>query len=115
MTVEPFHDNILRIHKAAFNASLGNKITLVSNAISNKRGEIKLLKPEVNNIGGISLVENKNKVFTKDDVKSSDPNAKYFVETILFDDIVEKLPLKNDGSKFKSALMKIDIEVSRAG
>ena len=110
LTVEPFHDNIMRIHKAAFNQSLGNKITLITNAISNKRGEIKLLKNELRNIGGQSLIEHKNRVFTKNDIKPNDPNAKYFVETILFDDIVHNMPLKDDGNHHTTAVMKIDIE-----
>ena len=110
LTVEPFYDNIMRIHKAAFNESFGNKITLITNAISNKKGEIKLLKKQMHNIGGQSLIENKNKVFTKDDIKPNDIDSKYFVETILFDDIVYNLPLKKDGTHHTSAVMKIDIE-----
>ena len=110
LTVEPFYDNIIRIHKAAKSENLGNQITLVTNAISNVRGEIKLLKQESNNIGGQSLVQNKNKAFTKNDIKPNDPNAKYFVETILFDDIVDFLPLNDDGKHFKKAVLKIDIE-----
>jgi FkbM family methyltransferase len=111
LTVEPFYDNIIRIHKAAFNQSLGNKITLIKNAISNRRGEIKLLKQEATNIGGQSLIENKNRTFTKDDMlNQNDINSKYFVETIFFDDIVYSLPLNKDGRQYTIAIMKIDIE-----
>jgi FkbM family methyltransferase len=111
LTVEPFYDNVMRIHKVAFNESLGDKITLIKNAISNRRGEIKLLKREATNIGGQSLIENKNKNFTKDVMlNQNDINSKYFVETILFDDIVYNLPLKKDGREYTTALMKIDIE-----
>jgi FkbM family methyltransferase len=111
LTVEPFYDNIMRIHKAAFNESLGDKITLIKNAISNRRGEIKLLKKRLTNIGGQSLIENKNRNFTKDDMlNQNDINSKYFVETILFDDIVYNLPLNKDGREYTTAIMKIDIE-----
>ena len=39
-----------------------------------------------------------------------DPTNKYLVETILLDDIVPYLPKQIDGSDFKNAIMKIDIE-----
>ena len=52
MTVEPFHDNILRIHKASTLEKTQNKITLIKNALSNKRNEIKKLSSVSNNIGG---------------------------------------------------------------
>ena len=52
MTVEPFHDNILRIHKASTLEKTPNKITLIKNALSDKRNEIKRLSSNNNNIGG---------------------------------------------------------------
>ncbi len=36
LAVEPFYDNILRLHKAATIERIVNKITLVQNAITNK-------------------------------------------------------------------------------
>ena len=106
VTVEPFHDNILRIHKAAYLEKTYKNIILIKNAISNKRNEIKLLKAESSNIGGQSLLDHKDKIYKKDE------NNKYLVETILFDDIVPYLPYKNDTIKerFKKAILKIDIE-----
>ncbi len=110
LAVEPYYDSIIRIHKAAFSEKLGNKITLITNAISNKRGEIKLLNKMQRNIGGQGLIKNKNENFKKADVNQNDVNSKYFVETILLDDIVHSIPLKNDGSRYTKAVMKIDIE-----
>ena len=110
LTVECFYDNVLRIHKAANADNTTNQITLITNAISNKRKEIKMLQPQGDNIGGQSLIENKNKIIKKDQIMSTDPKAKYFVETVLFDDIVPFLPLKSDGTKYKKAILKIDIE-----
>jgi FkbM family methyltransferase len=106
VTVEPFHDNILRIHKAAYLEKTYKNILLIKNAISNKRNEIKLLGSSHNNIGGQSLLDHKDKIYKKDE------NNKYLVETILFDDIVPYLPYKNDTTKerFKKAILKIDIE-----
>jgi len=106
VTVEPFYDNILRIHKAAFLEKTFKNIILIKNAISNKRNETKLLTSNQINIGGQSLLDNKDKIY------KMDKNNKYLVETILFDDIVPYLPYKNDSTKerFKKAILKIDIE-----
>ncbi len=52
MTVEPFHDNIIRIHKASTIEKTQKKITLIKNALSNKRNEIKRLSSNDVNIGG---------------------------------------------------------------
>ena len=99
VSIEPFYDNIIRIHKAARLENTFKNIILITNAISNKRNEIKLLQKSVDNIGGQSLLPNEDKTFNKDE------NNKYLVETILFDDIVPHLP-----SGFRHALIKIDIE-----
>lgn len=106
VTVEPFYENILRIHKASYLDKTYNNILLIKNAISNIRNEIKKLEPNSNNIGGQSLLENKDKIFEKDEKNP------YLVETILFDDIVPYLPYKNaiTKEKYKQAILKIDIE-----
>jgi hypothetical protein len=104
----------MRIHKAAYNASLGDRITLIANAIYNKRGEIKKNGnlPVEKNLGAISLIKENNLSFNKIDIKPNDPDAKYYVETILFDDITHEIPLKDDGTKFQKAFMKLGIEVN---
>ena len=105
VTVEPFYDNILRIHKASTKADVQDKITLVQNALSNKRNEIKRLSYSSDNIGRQSLLGNNINV-----VFSEDSNDKYLVETVYFDDLVEVLPRNDRGEEFKKAIMKIDIE-----
>ena len=104
LTVEPFHDNVIRIHKAATLENTQNKITLLKNALSNKRNEIKMLQPDTTNNGGQSLIPNKDKVYTRDE------NNKYLVETILFDDIIPYLPKNAENKEYKKAILKIDIE-----
>ncbi len=104
VTVEPFYDNIIRIHKAATKAKVQDKITLVTNALSDKRNEIKRLNPVRNNIGGQSLLNEKNKKFSKN------PSDKYLVETIHLDDLVEVIPRRPDGSDYTDAILKMDIE-----
>lgn len=106
LTVEPFYDNILRIHKAAKTEGIENKITLVQNALSNKRNEIKRLQPNSNNIGGQTLLNFKNVIYQRKDMETD----KYLVETVLLNDIVKFLPLNDAGLKYDSAILKLDIE-----
>ena len=103
VAIEPFQDNILRIHKAANLEKIQNKITLVKNALSNKRNEVKKLNEDKNNIGGQGLVPNMEAKF------EMDRSNKYLVETILFDDIVPIIPRIENGKR-RQAVLKIDIE-----
>ncbi len=109
LSVEPFHDNILRIHKAATYEHLQDKITLIKNGVSNKRNELKLLQKVSSNIGGQGLLEKHKKTMDKYDPFKYD--KKYLVETILMDDLVNFIPkLNNSNSTYKKAILKIDIE-----
>ena len=106
ISIEPFYDNIIRIHKSAVLENTKDKITLINNALSNKRNEIKLLQQDVKNVGGQGLLENKNKLFSREDLKSN----KYLVETILLDDILEYIPKNSKNENYKKAIIKIDIQ-----
>ena len=101
VTVEPFEDNVVRIHKAAYLENITDNITLIKNAIAAKRNEIKQLENNPINIGGQGLLSFKDKKFN-----AFDKSNKYLVETILFDDIVSFLPK----TESKKAILKIDIE-----
>jgi FkbM family methyltransferase len=106
IAIEPFFDNLLRIHKAAFIERTLSRITLVYNAISNRRNELKSLKKSVDNIGGQFLenlsVQGSNEEFTD----------KYLTNTILFDDIVRVIQEneRRTGKVYTKAVLKIDIE-----
>jgi FkbM family methyltransferase len=104
VSVEPFEDNILRIHKASQLENLQGKIKIVKNAISNKRNQLKMLsspKDQPNNIGAqrIKIDENDLSLIVSKD------EQKYLVETILFDDLTNIMP-----SNYKCAVIKMDIE-----
>jgi FkbM family methyltransferase len=109
LAIEPFQDNILRIHKAVSLENLQDRIVLIKNAISNKRNEIKLLEKVDQNIGGQSLIHNRlNNYHSSDMIKN-----KYLVETILFDDIIDYIPMrivKHNKTRYEKAILKIDIE-----
>ena len=104
MSIEPFIDNIYRIHKAATLERTQRNIVLIQNALFNKRNETKLMNKNDQNLAAQGLAMNKERHYDKD------ANNKYLVETILLDDIIAYLPKQNDGSEFKTAIMKIDIE-----
>ncbi|CAF0929306.1 unnamed protein product [Brachionus calyciflorus] len=106
LAVEPYYENAFRLHKAINLEKLSHKVTLIQNALSDKRFEIKKLSRNDFNIAGQTLLENKNEVFTREDLKKD----KYMVETILFDDITDHIPKKENGDEYKKAVMKIDIE-----
>ena len=76
----------------------------MQNALSSRRNEVKLLAKHDKHIASQTLLQYKDKVYQRD------PNNKYLVETILFDDIIPYLPKRDDGSEFTRALIKIDIE-----
>lgn len=111
VTIEPFYDNIIRFHKAALQENVTHRITLIRNALFNKRNEIKLLSENQINVGGQSLVENMNRVFERSEMAQN----KYLVETILLDDIIDYLP-RSIGAPSQRRLLvektiiKIDIE-----
>jgi FkbM family methyltransferase len=106
IAVEPFYNSLIRIHKAARLERLESRIRLFPNAISDKRGEIKLLHKNEHNIGGQALRKYEYGSYTKSDLASN----KYLVETILLDDLLEYLPIKGDREQEVNAIMKLDIE-----
>lgn len=108
VSVEPFHDNAIRIHKASRIEDIWRRITLVKNAVSDKPNEIKFLQPR-ENIGQQSLVPNRNKIYSREDIKNH-KHAKYFVDTIRLDDLVELISSDDTLKDYNKAIMKIDIE-----
>ena len=106
ISVEPFYDNIICIHKAANLGDFQESIILVNNALADKPNVIKTLKKYEANIGGQSLVFDRDQVFLK-----KDPANKYLVETVLVDDLLSLLPDDViNGAERKKCIMKIDIE-----
>ncbi|CAF0997596.1 unnamed protein product [Brachionus calyciflorus] len=105
ISVEPFHDNIIRLQKAAELENLRDNITLLQYAVSNKKDEIKYLYPH-RNIGQQSLLSNNKK---KKDLYLK-KFSKYHVRTITLNDLVilinSQLKLRN----YQKAILKIDIE-----
>ena len=99
VAVEPFQDNILRIHKAAKMQNIQKKITLIKNGISDKRSMNMRLSQDLYNIGGQSLSNVENNI-----------NDKYSVRTILFDDMIDYFPKKANSQAYTKVIIKMDIE-----
>lgn len=61
LSIEPFYDNVIRLHKAALKENLTHRITLIQNALFDKRNQIKLLTENNENIGAQTLIDNLDK------------------------------------------------------
>jgi FkbM family methyltransferase len=110
VAIEPFYDNVMRIHKSVGLANLQERVTLVKNTLFNKRHELKRLSRFDTNKGG-QQVDANSKIDHKNKTDLLDQD-KYIVETILMDDLIEAFPLRRDGQFYKKACIKMDIEGS---
>ena len=91
------YDNYIRLEKFAIIENSIDKIILINNGISDKRGQRKRLHTHASNIGGQGINDK--------DVTSINLNDKYELVTIHMDNLVSIVP-----EDFKHAIMKIDIE-----
>lgn len=112
VAVEPFYENIIRFHKAVVAENLQSRIRLITNAISDERGRIESLQKMEDNIGGQYLIrENHNVIDSSNDrvifSKSDRSWNKYLVETIVFDDIIDFLPIKMPENKPYKKVIRI--------
>lgn len=118
ITIEPFYENIIRLHKASLLENLGHRIILVKNALFDKRNQIKELSVNRVNVGGQSLIhyqyseDSNNKSFDHSELSRNE----FLVETIIFDDLIEVLPTRTHSGhhrlayEYQKAIVKIDIE-----
>ena len=102
VSVEPFYDNFKRLHRAALLENTTANIILVTNGISDERGQIRSLSKSETNIGGQKVIASNDKtVYSESDLD----NNKYLLKTIVMDDLTNILPVD-----FAEAIIKIDIE-----
>lgn len=103
--LEPYYDNVLRIHKASHVQNIQDKIILLNNAISSKRNELKFFKGYDNNLNSPSHDNNKTYV------RGDNPLLEnYLAETILLDDIVKYIPKRENRKRYKKAVLKMDLD-----
>ena len=90
IAVEPYSDSHYVLHKAAVLSNVQDKITLLTKAISYKKGDFKLLSHPSEDISRHSLI------FDQIENHSSNSDDKHLVETITLDDIIQYLPHLNN-------------------
>ena len=109
IAIEPLHENLNRIHKAAHMERVQSKIVALVNAVSNERKQLKLSIVDYN-IGGSHVAEDD---LMDEEEKFQLASSAVIVNSILLDDLVDvfkfKMPMigKNGSKKF---IMKLDIE-----
>jgi FkbM family methyltransferase len=103
LTVEPFYDSILRIHKAAIYSAVQHKILLIKNVISNIRNDVKMLR-NIRRYGEQHVDVNDKTRYRRD------KRNRYLVETIQMDDLISYLPKNNRHQAYKKAIIKMDLE-----
>lgn len=103
VAVEPFYENYVRLHKAALFENTQDRIKLITNGISDKRGEIKRLSFHPNTTGGQSIFLSQNN--NSSQIEINIKNDPFIIETIILDDLITVLP-----KDFKRAVIKMDIE-----
>lgn len=101
VAIEPFFDNIIRFHKAVVNEGLEQRIRLITNAISDERGQVRLLQKIEDNIGGQYLIRTNETANQRAFSRSDRLWNKYLVETIWLDDILDYLPKKANNQPYK--------------
>jgi FkbM family methyltransferase len=105
LCVEPFEDNVLKLHKSVKLQNFETQITLINNVVTNKRNETKNLYPQKKNYGNQMI----DKTYNKNNSVSDDKN--YLINSIVLDDLVNYLPInKRTNQVYEKAIMKIDIE-----
>lgn len=98
VAIEPFIDNVRRLHKAATLNNIQHNILVIQNALFNER-KLMLLESQHSNLGSQMLSEEKSRHLKRNE------HDRYQVDTILLDDIVPYLP-----ANANEAILKIDIE-----
>jgi FkbM family methyltransferase len=112
IAIEPLHDNMIRIHKAAYLENVRGNIVALVNAISNERKQLNIQLVD-DNIGG-SFVINEEEVAVIDADNIGLTRSSVIVNSILIDDLVDVITIKYgtkglNGEKLKF-IVKIDIE-----
>lgn len=109
LAVEPLHDNLNRIHKAAQMERVQSKIYALVNAVSNERKPLKLSIMDYN-IGGSHVAEYE---MMDEEERLSMTSSSVIVNSILLDDLLDVYRIKmaslgNQGAK--KFVIKLDIE-----
>lgn len=106
LAVEPLHENLNRLHKAAYLEGVQSKITALVNALTNERGQVKLSIMDYN-LGGTYVLRAD---LIDPEQKFSPTSSSVIVNGILMNDLVEVIKVKMSKAKPKRFVIKMDIE-----
>ncbi|CAF0944962.1 unnamed protein product [Brachionus calyciflorus] len=102
ISIEPVHENLNRIHKAALLEQVQTNIIGLVNAVSNERKQLTITILD-NNIGG-SFVRD------YEGINAGSSSQSVIVNSIIFDDVLEVIKTKVDLNVTRKFVLKIDIE-----
>lgn len=108
ISIEPVHENLNRIHKAAVLEQVQSNIIGVVNAVSNQRKQVTITILD-NNMGG-SFIRDESVNATQDINYEPTSFESVIVNSILLDDVLDVVKAKVDVSASKKFVIKIDIE-----
>ncbi len=111
VSIEPYEQNLLRIHKASLRENLNGKIILIKNVIFNKRNKIaNLIKKNVSiHLTNTREARYEIKISNDSIYSPSAISGSNFVKTILIDDFYNQIPKRSDGAMFKNAIMRLNL------
>lgn len=108
ISIEPVHENLNRIHKAATLEQVQSNIIGLVNAVSNERKQVTITILD-SNMGGS---------YVRDDMVNASEDANYeptsfqsvIVNSILMDDVLDVIKAKMNSNASKKFVLKVDIE-----
>lgn len=103
IAVEPMHDNVIRIHKAAHLEQVQANVIALVNAIANERKPVSLVMLEENYGGSYVIQRDENGGFMM-------AQATVIVNSILLDDLCDVIEAKKVVERSKRLIVKMDIE-----
>lgn len=113
IAVEPIHDNLNRIHKAAHHEKVQSRIIALVNAVSNQQGEVQVSIIDFN-IGGAYIkqpeLQNLSQEITKFEQVSSSVIVNSITMNDLYDVYMDKIIYLNKTASSKKFIIKLDIE-----
>lgn len=112
IAVEPLHDNMIRIHKAAYLENVRANIVALVNAVSNERKQLNIQLVD-DNIGGSFVISDGEAAIVNAD-NDALTRSSVIVNSIIIDDLVDIIKIKFgskglNGQKLKF-ILKVDIE-----
>jgi FkbM family methyltransferase len=104
VSIEPYEQNILRIHKASAKENLSDKIILIKNIIFIKKNIIANIFKKNSSI----ILSNTREPRYEIKISNNPIEGSSFVKTILFDDFYNQIPKRPDGTLFKNIIMRLN-------